>query len=197
VDGVPQRNRYRRFRIRSEEGLDDAAGMAEVIRRRFRRLREENSALPDLLLVDGGVTQVGAARRELRGLGLSDVAVAGLAKRFEEIHGAKGAPVIRLPRGSQALQVLQRLRDEAHRFALTYHRRLRGRRIRESVLDGVPGIGAKRKRQLLDHFGSVYRLARAEEAEIAAVPGIGPATARVIREALIADTAGGGSGESE
>ena len=129
-------------------------------------------------------TQVRAARAALSGLGLSSLPVAGLAKREEEIY-QEGRPVpLRLPRDSAALKVLQRLRDEAHRFALTYHRYLRSRRLRESVLDEVPGIGAKRKRLLLEHFGSVRRLAQAGEAALAAVPGIGPELAAVIHRAL-------------
>ena len=138
--------------------------------------------LPGLVLVDGGATQLEAARAELRRLDLADVPVAGLAKRFEEIYW-KGPP-IRLPRSSAALKVLQRLRDEAHRFAITYHRHLRSTRIRESVLDDIPGIGAKRKQQILSHFGSVRRLMRATPEAIAEVPGIGPDMARLIWHTL-------------
>ena len=184
VDGVPRRNRYRRFRIRSVEGSDDPGMMAEVIRRRFARLLEEGGERPSLVLVDGGVTQLAAARSELVKLGLGTIPVAALAKRFEEIHWQEREPPILLPRDSRALNVLQHLRDEAHRFALTYHRQLRSRRIRESALDEVPGIGEKRKAQLLAHFGSVRRLMKASEDEIARVPGIGPEMATAIRARL-------------
>ena len=127
LDGVPYRSRYRRFRIRTVEGIDDPRMMAEVIGRRFRRLLDEGSDAPDLVLVDGGITQLRAARAELAKLGLSGVPVAGLAKRLEEIYWIESRPAIRLPPDSPALKVLQRLRDEAHRFALTYHRYLRSR----------------------------------------------------------------------
>jgi excinuclease ABC subunit C len=184
VNGLPDRRRYRRFRIRTVTGSDDPAGMAEVVRRRYTRLREERLPLPDLVLVDGGVTQLRAARAALRELGLEDLPTAGLAKEREEIVRDNGAPPLLLPRDSAALQVLQRLRDEAHRFAIDYHRRLRNRRLRESALDEIPGIGPQRKQALLRTFGSVYRLARAPREEIAAVAGIGPDLAAAILRAV-------------
>jgi excinuclease ABC subunit C len=186
VDGLPARHRYRRFRIKTVLGSDDPAMMAEVIRRRYRRARDERLPLPDLILVDGGVTQLGAARAELNALGLGALPSAGLAKRFEEIHveTSRKAEPVRLPRESFALRVLQQIRDEAHRFALDYHRRLRARRIRDSLLDEIEGVGEKRKELLLSRFGSVTRLARADEAAIAAVPGVGPILARSIKEIL-------------
>lgn len=186
VDGSPARPRYRRFRIKTVTGSDDPAMMAEVIQRRYRRLLEERKPLPDLVLVDGGVTQLGAARAELERLGLGTLPSAGLAKRFEEIHVdiAPRATPVQLPRESFALRVLQQIRDEAHRFALDYHRRLRARLIRDSLLDDVEGVGEKRKELLLRTFGSVQRLARASEAEIAAVPGVGPVLARTLKERL-------------
>lgn len=186
VDGTPARARYRRFRIKTVTGSDDPAMMAEVIQRRYRRLLDERKPMPDLVLVDGGVTQLGAARAELERLGLGALPSAGLAKRFEEIHleaSSRAAPV-QLPRTSFALRVLQQIRDEAHRFALDYHRRLRARLIRDSVLDEVEGVGERRKELLLRTFGSVRRLARASEAEIAAVPGVGPALARALKAHL-------------
>jgi excinuclease ABC subunit C len=186
VDGLPARNRYRRFRIKTVLGSDDPAMMAEVIRRRYRRAIDEKHPLPDLILVDGGLTQLRAARDELKALGLGHLSSAGLAKRFEEIHvdtSLKADPV-RLSRESFALRVLQQIRDEAHRFALDYHRRLRARRIRDSLLDEIEGIGEKRKELLLSRFGSVTRLARADESTIASLPGIGPALARVIKDFL-------------
>jgi excinuclease ABC subunit C len=183
VKGLPDRRRYRRFRIRTVEGMDDPRMMGEAIRRRFGGSRAAD-ARPDLVLVDGGITQLRAARAELDALGLAALPAVGLAKRFEELHVAAGPSPVRLPRDAAALRLLQRVRDEAHRFALDYHRRLRSRRIRESALEGVPGIGQKRAELLLRHFGSIARLARAGEADLVAVPGIGPAMARTIREAL-------------
>lgn len=210
VDGVPHKNRYRLFRIKTIAGSDDPGMMAEVIRRRYSRNVAEHAPMPDLVLVDGGITQLRAARAELDRLGLAALPAAGLAKQFEEIHtidlsgvGRDGSPsrpssvdpgalgeralpssVIRLPLESNALKVLRQIRDEAHRFALTYHRRLRLRRIRESVLDEVRGLGDRKKAALLQHFGSVTRLRKASPEAIAAVSGIGPAMARAIRATL-------------
>jgi excinuclease ABC subunit C len=192
VDGLPDRRRYRRFRIRTVAGADDPAMIAEVVTRRYRRLLEEAAAgdsaigapaLPDLVLVDGGLTQLRAARAALAALGIDRLPAAGLAKEQEAIVRDDGQPLI-LPRDSAALHVLQRLRDEAHRFAIDHHRRLRNRRIRESALDGIPGIGPQRKQLLLKTFGSVYRLARAPVEAIAAVPGIDTELARAILRAV-------------
>jgi excinuclease ABC subunit C len=184
IDGMPHPNRYRRFRIRTVHSSDDPAMMAEVIQRRFARLLREHGVPPDLLIVDGGITQLRAAQAELWKLGVKDVAIAGLAKRFEEIYVPGRLAPVRLPGDSRALRVLQRMRDEAHRFALQYHRRLRARLMRESVIDDVPGIGRHRKELLLQHFGSVDRMKRATEADLAAVPGVGVQLAREIREKL-------------
>ena len=183
VNGLPDRRFYRRFRIRTVEGADDPRSMAEVIRRRYTRVLGEGRPLPGLVLVDGGVTQLGAARAELAALGLGHVPSVGLAERFEEIVTGDGAP-LQLPPESKARKVLTRLRDEAHRFALDYHRRLRGRIIRESVLDDIPGIGAVRKAALLKRFGSVSRLSKATVEEIDAVPGID----RTLAEAIARNT---------
>ena len=194
VEGLPQKQRYRRFRIRTVEGSDDPAMMAEMVRRRFARLIAEQAERPDLVLVDGGLTQLRAARRELDGLGLRDLPVAGLAKKFEEIYfeGAvtrlAAEPIIRLPENSRALHVLQRIRDEAHRFALDYHRALRRRRILESQLDDIEGIGTRRKEDLLKHFGSIARLRRASVEQIAAAPGVGSELARLIHKVLATTT---------
>lgn len=184
VDGLPQPARYRHFRIKTVHQADDPAMMAEVVRRRFERLLKENAERPDLVIVDGGETQLSAAVAELERLGLGSVPVAGLAKRYEEVHLPGARQPLRLPPGSPALHVLQRTRDEAHRFALAYHRRLRARRIRDSALDEIEGIGDHRKQALLSHFGSVDRLRRATAEEIAEVPGIGLAMARSIKEQL-------------
>ena len=181
VKGLPDRRFYRRFRIQTVEGADDPRSMAEVIRRRYTRVRDEGKPMPGLVLVDGGITQLRAARAELAALGLGQVPSVGLAERFEEIVTDDGREPLRLPLESKALKVLIRLRDEAHRFALDYHRRLRNRIIRESALDDLPGIGAARKATLLSHFGSVYRLSRATVEEIDAVPGIDRTLAEAIK----------------
>ena len=181
VDGLPDRRLYRRFRIRTVEGADDPRSIAEVIDRRYTRVRDEGKPLPGLILIDGGITQLRAAREALARLGLSQVPAVGLAEEMEEIVLDDGRPPLLLPRDSDALRVLTRLRDEAHRFALSYHRRLRNRLIRESVLDDIPGIGPAKKALLLKRFGSVYRLARATAEEIQTVPGID----RVMAEAVL------------
>ncbi len=183
-DGVPQRKRYRRFRIRTIEGSNDPAMMAEMVTRRFERLRGDGGAPPDLVLVDGGLTQLRAARQALDRGGWHAVPIAALAKRFEELYTPRDETPRRLPADSPALRILRVLRDESHRFALGYHRRLRGQRIRESVLDEIPGIGTDRKAALLKAFGSVHRLAQASEAQLAAVSGVGPKTAALIHGRL-------------
>lgn len=184
IDGAPNRARYRRFRIRTVTGSDDPAMLAEVIRRRYGRLQQESGTMPDLVLVDGGLIQRREAAAELAALGLDRVPVIGLAKRFEELYTPAGDQPLRLDPASPALLILRRLRDEAHRFALAYHHRLRARKIRESLLDDISGIGANRKEDLLRHFGSLARLRAATAGQIAEVPGIGPALAEQIRRAL-------------
>lgn len=191
VEGIPTPARYRMYRIRTVAGADDPASMAEVIRRRFSRAQAETEILPDLVLVDGGLTQLRAARAELDALGLAGQRVAGIAKQYEELYHdpANQAAPLRFAAGSPALRVLQQVRDEAHRFALTYHRKLRARKIQESILDDIPGVGGKRKEKLLAHFGSLVRLRRATAEEIAAAPDLGPKLAGLIHAAL---RAGGG-----
>lgn len=186
-DGMPARKHYRMFHIKTVVGADDPAMMAEVVKRRYERVIHERLRHPDLVLVDGGMTQLRAARRTLDDLGLNDLPVAALAKRFEELHtlSPQGqSRVVRLPFDSPGLKVLQRLRDEAHRFAINFHHATRLKRLRESVLDEVEGLGEKKKIALLRHFGSLDRLRRASENEIATAPGIGPVLARRIREKL-------------
>ena len=212
-DGRPRTDQYRRFRIRHVEGQDDFASMREVLTRRFRRLAARAGgeaaeaasgsadgpdapppdaarggspweALPGLVVIDGGRGQLGAALDALRDLGLGDVPACGLAKREEEIHVADVDEPIRLPRTSEALYLLQRVRDEAHRFAVAYHRSVRGRRVRRSALDAVPGVGPKRKRALLRAFGSVRALRAAPVEEIAATEGVGRRLAEAVKRAL-------------
>ncbi len=186
VDGVPYPNRYRRFRIKTVDGADDPRSMAEVVHRRYSRLLRENKPLPGLVMVDGGITQLRATKAELVKLNFADLPIVGLAKRYEEIvwddENNSGNPV--LPRHSAGLTVVTRLRDEAHRFAITYHRDLRRQRIMESRLDEIPGIGNAKKEMLLKHFGSIARLRRATIEQIAQAPGIGTKTAELIRSEL-------------
>ncbi|HEY6153331.1 MAG TPA: excinuclease ABC subunit UvrC [Candidatus Udaeobacter sp.] len=234
-DGIPDKNNYRRYRVRTVEGQDDFASMAEVVRRRYSRIlleargvnsdaaefSQENAAdalarisshaeripqmreksrdprvktevtaaefldssrndgsfvavrLPDLIIVDGGKGQLSAACRELQRLGLHDLPIIGLAKEHEEIYRPRRALPLQLPMDSPALRLLQRIRDEAHRFANAYHQLLMKKRIEESILDDCPGVSQNRKSLLLRRFGSVNRLRKATVDEIAATEGIG------------------------
>jgi excinuclease ABC subunit C len=242
-DGVPDKNCYRRYRVRTVAGQDDFASMAEVVRRRYSRIlleahqanpeaaefSQENPAealaslsghpersrgsplrntkgtprdsstalrsarndegfvavrLPDLIIVDGGKGQLSAACRELQRLGLHDLSIIGLAKEHEEIYRPGRALPLRLPSDSGALHLLQRIRDEAHRFANAYHRLLLRKRIEESILDDCPGVSRHRKSLLLRKFGSVKRLRRASVEEIAATEGIGPKLAEEVHRFL-------------
>lgn len=181
--GKPYKSGYRRYRIRRTQGIDDYAMMREIVERRLREELEGQEELPQLLLIDGGIGQVRAAREAMEVLGIEEVRLLGLAKRLDELITEEGR-VIMLPGRSQALRLLQRVRDEAHRFALTYHQKLRGRDALSSLLDTLPGVGPLRKQNLIRAFGSVSRLMAASPEEIAQVPGIGPKTARRIWHAL-------------
>jgi excinuclease ABC subunit C len=191
-DGKPRTGEYRRFRIRTVEGPNDVASHQEVLRRRFRvtKAGEEGSeeerrwAMPDLVIVDGGKPQVNAAKAVLDELGLHDLPLAGLAKEREELFLPGRPDPIVLPPTSSALYLVQRLRDEAHRFAITYHRNLRDRRTVRSAFDDLPGVGPKRKRELLKVFGSIKRVREAPVEQIAAVPGISRALAERIKATL-------------
>ena len=203
-DGLARKAEYRRFAIKNVEGQDDTAAMYEVIHRRFARYTDElDKPAPDetegenrrfayppnLVVVDGGPPQVAAAARAMDELGAVDVSLCGLAKRMEEVWlPGSDTPVI-MPRTSEGLYLLQRVRDEAHRFAIAYHRQKRSRSMTTSALDNVPGLGETRRRALIKHFGSVKRLRQATPDEIATVPGIGPKTAVTIAAALAATTA--------
>jgi len=188
-DGKPDRSNYRRFRIKTVTGQDDFACMAESVRRRYTRLaREGPGALPDLIVIDGGKGQLNAAVAELRQLGLPQIPVIGLAKEFEEIHRPGLAEPMRLGLETGALKLLQRVRDESHRFANTYNAQLRLKKISESILDEFPGIGRQRKTALLKKFGSVQRLRMATVEEIAAVPGFGGKAALELKKFLEART---------
>ncbi len=180
----PERSAYRRYRIRSTNKGDDPKAIHEVVYRRMKRTVDENRPLPDLLIIDGGAPQLSAAIKALEELQLFEkVKVIGLAKRFEEIYLPTGE-IISLPGKSPGLTVLKRIRDEAHRFAVEYHRSLRTKAGLVSVLDGVKGLGPQRKRALLRFFGSVDAIRAASIEDLTRVPGIGPATAAAVQKAL-------------
>jgi len=213
---VPDKDNYRRYRVRTVEGQDDFASMAEVVRRRYSRIlleareanpdaadySQENPAeaisrpstinqistgfvrLPDLIIVDGGKGQLSAACRELQRLGLHDLPIIGLAKEHEEIYRPGRALPLQLPMDSGALRLLQRIRDEAHRFANAYHQLLMKKRIGESILDDCPGVSQNRKNLLLRKFGSVKRLRKATMEEIASTEGIGRKLAEEVHRFL-------------
>ncbi|MEY9894026.1 excinuclease ABC subunit C [Catenulispora sp. MAP12-49] len=203
-DGLPRKSEYRRFTIKGsdEHGAtnDDVRNMHEVITRRFKAFlkeQEEEKLIdettgerkkfaypPQLVVVDGGQPQVAAAARALADLEISDVTLVGLAKRLEEVWLPDDDDPVLLPRSSEGLYMLQRVRDEAHRFGITFHRQKRSKSMVTSALDDVPGLGEVRRKALLAHFGTLRKLRAAEVAEIAEVPGIGPATAKQIHAAL-------------
>jgi len=182
--GTPSKQDYRHFRIKTVAGQDDFRSMAEMLSRRFARARtaQDDQAtegkpdrwaiMPDLVIVDGGKGQLSAALEAMEAMGVGDIPVAGLAKENEELFvPGRSTPII-LPRDSQALFLVQRIRDEAHRFAVTYHRRLREEQSTASILDEIPGIGPQRRRALLKAFGSLDAIRQATVDELAAVPGI-------------------------
>ena len=202
-DGQAKKSEYRRFGIDDKEKFDDTRAMHHVITRRFKRyLAEKDLDLveiemsggekpkfaypPQLVIVDGGRGQVNAASRAFAELGITDIALVGLAKRLEEIWFPDQSYPVILPRHSEALYLVQRIRDEAHRFAITFHRSKRSRLMLESLLDEIPHLGEVRRQALLDHFGSVAALKKATSDEIAAVPGIGPKSAESIVSAIAA-----------
>jgi excinuclease ABC subunit C len=197
VKGVPRKSDYRRFKIRSVEGTDDYASMREMLRRRFRRAAEPPAGqgpgekksswdlLPDLLVVDGGKGQLNVALEVLDEYGLRDqVPAVGLAKQEEEIFLPERSESVLMPRTSEGLYLMQRVRDEAHRFAVTYHRQLRGKQTVVSILDDVPGIGPKRRSALLKHFGSIEAIRAASLEELAAVPGMTRKVAEQLKGSL-------------
>jgi excinuclease ABC subunit C len=208
-DGLARKGEYRRFVIRGVDGQNDVASMHEVISRRFRRLLDEQARsehvvtddgpllvdpdtgrprkfayAPGLVVVDGGPPQVAAAQRALDELGIDDIPVCGLAKRLEEVWLPEQKDPVILPRTSEGLYLLQRVRDEAHRFAIAHHRNRRSKTMVESLLDDVPGLGEVRRKTLLKHFGSLKKLRAATVEDLARVPGIGERTAVAIKEAV-------------
>lgn len=197
VDGKPRNDLYRRFKIKTVEGPNDFASMNEVIRRRFGRALKEIEAieqekmdrakakfaeLPNLVIIDGGKGQLSAAREAMHELGFGPIATFGLAKEFEHLFGEESPNPIILPRNSESLYLVQRIRDEAHRFAITYHRNLRGKRSLKSVLDDIPGVGPKRRKALVEHFRSMAALRKASVEELAEVPGLNHQVAEAVYE---------------
>ncbi len=166
VNARPRKSEYRRFKIRSKDTPDDFAMMREVVYRRYRRLLEENKPLPDLILVDGGKGQLSSAKQVLEELGLEDQPVIGLAKRLEEVFLPGMSDPQNIPKRSSGLKLLQQIRDESHRFAITYHRKLRSKRTLQSPLDEIPGIGPTRKNRLLKAFGSLKKIRQATPEEL-------------------------------
>jgi excinuclease ABC subunit C len=195
-DGLPKKSEYRRFKIKGEQGNDDFAAMEQVLTRRLtaylaerRRPVEDRPGKfaypPQLLLVDGGKGQLSVATRVVEELGLSgEIPVASLAKRFEEVFVPGQADAIKIPRQSEALYLLQRIRDEAHRFAITYHRELRGKRMTTSVLDGIPGLGPTRKKRLVKELGGVSAVKGASVDDLRALPWLPDAVAEAVHAKL-------------
>ncbi len=193
-DGLARKSEYRRFKIKGDQGNDDFAAMEQVLTRRLTAYLAERgqpvgdvpgkfSYPPQLLLVDGGKGQLGVATRVLEELGLTEeIPVASLAKRFEEVYVPGRADAVKLPRQSEALYLLQRIRDEAHRFAITYHRELRGKRMTASVLDGIPGLGEARKKRLTNELGGVNAVKRATLEELRALPWLPDAVAQAVHD---------------
>lgn len=170
--GRPNKNEYRRYKLRTVEGKpDDFKSMQEVVGRRYRDVLEKGP-IPDLIIIDGGKGQLSSALAIIRACGLSEVVVVGLAKEFEHIFCEGSSEPVILPRHSQSLYLVQRIRDEAHRFAITYHRKLRSKRNLVSVLDHIPGIGPKRRKALWEHFGSLAQIKAADIDELVAVDGM-------------------------
>ncbi|MDK2820454.1 MAG: excinuclease subunit [Clostridia bacterium] len=187
IDGKPQVSAYRRFQIKTVKGPNDFASMQEVISRRFRRAEERDpkfSDMPDLVLIDGGLGQLHAARQVMESMGVGDIPTFSLAKEEELLFNIDSNEPIRLPRESKALHLLQHLRDEVHRFAITYHRKKRNKGTYRSILDDIPGVGPKRKKALLRAFGSVSKIRQATEEELTAVEGINRSVAKRILESL-------------
>jgi excinuclease ABC subunit C len=207
LNGKPDRSQYRRYRIKGVTGQNDFACMAEAVRRRYTRLSKDTDAverssndkeaeleqinpvsrlshLPDLILIDGGKGQLGMAVGELEALGLSHIPVIGLAKEYEEIYRPGESSPLIIPHDKGALKLLQRVRDESHRFANTFNAQLRLKKISESVLDEFPGIGPKRKAMLLRQFGSIQRLKNASIEDIMLAPGFGRTMAEELQKFL-------------
>jgi excinuclease ABC subunit C len=195
-DGLPKKSEYRRFKIKTVDGNDDFAAMEEVLTRRLTAYLAERKVPaaeregkfaypPQLLLVDGGKGQLSVAEKVVQELGLDEeIPVASLAKRFEEVFVPGQADAIRIPRQSEALYLLQRVRDEAHRFAISYHRELRNKRMTTSVLDDIPGLGPVRRKRLIKEIGSVAKVKRAELDELRALPWLPDEVAQAVHDKI-------------
>lgn len=183
ADGEPERDSYRRFKIRTVEGSNDFACLQEVLKRRLGKLgteEEERFPRPDLIVIDGGKGQLSSVKEIFDGMGVEGIDLVSLAKREEEVFTLFSRESVRLDHSDYALQVLQRLRDEAHRFAITYHRTLRGKRALSSVLDGIEGIGRKRRMALMERFKDIYEIEKASVSQLTEVAGIGKKQAEAI-----------------
>lgn len=174
VEGKPDRSQYRRYKIRSFTGNDDFRAMEEVVGRRYRRLADEQRAFPNLVVIDGGAGQVAAAERAFRVQGMESPSIIGLAKREEMVVFGDDRPDLALPGHDEGRLLLQRIRDEAHRFANAFNAELRRQQMKATVLDDFPGLGPRRRAALLKHFRTIEAIRKADEAVIAQVPGIGP-----------------------
>jgi excinuclease ABC subunit C len=200
IDGKPAPSEYRRFKVKTVVGADDFATMQEILRRRFKRTAtgraeatqssilspqsSEDWPVPDLVIIDGGKGQLSAAVQVMRELGVYEIPTVGLAKRFEELFVPDEDEPVVLPRGSEALYLVQRVRDEAHRFAITFHRQVRGKAATQSALDSIPGIGPRRKKALLRKFGSVKAIREAPVEEVASTVGFTRALAEKVKELI-------------
>jgi excinuclease ABC subunit C len=182
--GIANKSLYRRFNIKTVEGVDDFRSMEETLARRYKRCLESQEPTPQLILIDGGPIQLEFAMSALDALGLAKIPVVSLAKREEEIYAPDCGEPLRLASGDPGLQLLQRVRDEAHRFAITSHRNSRDKKFSRSALEDIPGMGKNRVAQLLSRYGSIRAIARLEPGELASVPGVGPVLAERVLSAL-------------
>ncbi len=173
IDGRPSKKNYRHYKITGIEGPNDFAMMHQVVTRRFRRLQQEGRAFPDLLLIDGGKGQLSSAISALSSLGIKDQPAIGLAKRLEEVFIPGHSYPQNIPKVSSSLKLLQALRDESHRFAVSFHRQVRAKRTLHSTLEEIEGVGPARRKLLLRHFGSMKRLREASLEDVQAVEGLG------------------------
>lgn len=176
----PLKNEYRRYRIKTVQGIGDVPMLREVVQRRYIRVLKEHKPLPDLVVIDGGRGQLAGAKQELERLGLAWIPVIGLAKRLEEVFRPDQSEPVILARDSVSLILLQRIRDEAHRFAIRYHRSLRQKSEIRSILNEIPGLGPQKQRNLLEYFASVKKIRSASVEQLCQVNGIGPKLAQSI-----------------
>jgi len=171
-NGAAKRSEYRKYIIRTVDKPDDFQSMREVVERRYSRLLNENSILPDLILIDGGKGQLSIAKTVLNKLGLNNIPVIGLAKRLEEVFIPGYSQAQNIPKTSPAVILLRRIRDEAHRFAITFHRNKRGKAMVKSILDSIPGVGETRRKNLLSAFGSIQEIEKYKSEDISKKAGI-------------------------